>query len=72
MCEEFEISAFLKVVHSYKNEAWDFCTGVQIKSSWISSINFKNINKFHADWAVCDKAIRNQAIILYRKRSLRC
>ena len=36
------------------------------KSRWISATNFKNINKFHTDWAICDsnKKIRSQSIII--------
>ena len=34
--QEFEIQAFLNVLHSYKNEAWDFCLGVQIKAKRLS------------------------------------
>ena len=33
-------------------------------SRWPSSTHFRNINKFHTDWTVCDKAIRSQAIII--------
>ena len=35
---------------------------IKNNSSWISSTNFKNINKFHTDCTVCDKAIRSQLI----------
>ena len=30
------------------------------RKRWISSTSFKNINKFHTEWTVCDKAIRSQ------------
>ena len=34
--QEFEMQAFLNVLHSYQNESWYFCTGVQIKAKHLS------------------------------------
>ena len=56
------------------------------KSRWISATNFKNINKFHTDWAICDNnnkksdwAIcdkktnkKNQKPVNYHKIRLHC